>query len=105
MGRFQRFNIFSKLKTNFFAFPLLGFVNDNVPRATNGVGMGCWQTAMCGSHLCWSTREESAAPRIDQMIKDGVPEAAMFRIAGDQDKPGHYPEDFWWAELLRFKNS
>ena len=77
------------------------FVNNNIPRSVNGVGLGCWYSATCGNHTCWSTRQESVAPRIDQMIKDGVPEAAMFRLAGDQ----RYPEDFWWPELLRFRNS
>lgn len=83
------------------------FVNDKVPRHSNGVGTGCWPTATCGTnHSCWTTTEPSVIPRIERMIQDDVPEIAMFRLYGDQSErtppDQRWPQDFWWEGLKRF---
>eukprot|EP00658_Telonema_sp_P-2_P049344 TRINITY_DN3751_c0_g1_i1.p1 TRINITY_DN3751_c0_g1~~TRINITY_DN3751_c0_g1_i1.p1 ORF type:complete len:350 (-),score=73.31 TRINITY_DN3751_c0_g1_i1:406-1455(-) len=82
------------------------FVTSDVPRVANGVGLGSWPTAACGSHPCWTTTAASVAPRISRMIQDGVPELAMFRLYGDQSRgtppDQRWPEDFWWPALRAF---
>ena len=108
MQTYNADSFFLWLHGGLYGSDYFNFVKNGVPRSTNGIGLGCWPTATCGNHTCWSTRPESVAPRIDQMIKDGVPEAALFRLAGDEEKlppNSRYPEDFWWAELLRFRRS
>jgi len=76
------------------------FVNAQVPRAANGVGLGCWP-AMCGDHLCWSAGEASVAPRMQRIAADGVPEVALFRLAG-ANTAQPWPAPFWWPALAAF---
>ena len=75
------------------------------PLSTVGVGIGSWPTATCGDHLCWSSKEESGAPRIHQMLKDQVPEIAMFRIYGPQEtvpQDQRWPQAWWWPLLTEY---
>eukprot|EP01065_Artemidia_motanka_P030424 TRINITY_DN36444_c0_g1_i1.p1 TRINITY_DN36444_c0_g1~~TRINITY_DN36444_c0_g1_i1.p1 ORF type:complete len:325 (+),score=125.91 TRINITY_DN36444_c0_g1_i1:65-976(+) len=82
------------------------FVNSKVPIEKCAPGIGSWPTAKCGSSPCWTTTAASVAPRMQQMIKDGVPEISLFRLYGPQGNstPGdqRWPEDFWWAPLHQY---
>eukprot|EP00041_Stephanoeca_diplocostata_P025672 m.677550 g.677550 ORF g.677550 m.677550 type:complete len:641 (-) comp22798_c1_seq1:986-2908(-) len=83
------------------------FVNDNVPRSANGIGLGSWPTATCGgTHLCWSTTAASGQPRMERIAADNVPEVALFRLYGDQNAATppdqRWPEDWWWPLLTSY---
>jgi hypothetical protein len=73
-----------------------------------GPSLGIWP-ATCGKDAagkpapCWSTKEESAAPRIDRMIADNVEEIALFRLW--RLKGSKTPPEWWWPHLDRFAAS
>lgn len=81
-------------------------INSGVPRPRAGVGLGSWPSAKCGNKTCWTTAAASVSPRLQRMADDGVPEAALFRLYGDQTgkTPGNerWPETFWWAPLKAY---
>jgi len=81
------------------------FVNDEIPRMKNAVGLGCYEME-CGDEMCWSVFEESGKPRIKRLIEDGVPEIALFRIEGNQTRPGNerLPQEWWWPLLWHYYN-
>ena len=73
-----------------------------------GPGLGIWAAA-CGKNAsgaavpCWTTLEESGAPRVDRMIADNVPEMAMFRLMWIGG--AHQPAAWWWPLLDKFATS
>lgn len=71
-------------------------------------GLGIWK-ASCGTNSsgapvpCWTTLEESGAPRVERMIADNVPEMALFRLMWIDG--AHQPADWWWPLLDKFASS
>eukprot|EP00239_Pterosperma_sp_CCMP1384_P007260 CAMPEP_0197851996 /NCGR_PEP_ID=MMETSP1438-20131217/19417_1 /TAXON_ID=1461541 /ORGANISM="Pterosperma sp., Strain CCMP1384" /LENGTH=310 /DNA_ID=CAMNT_0043465825 /DNA_START=367 /DNA_END=1299 /DNA_ORIENTATION=+ len=63
--------------------------------------MGIWTWAKCGKTPCWSTTSASGAPRMGQLVKDGVNEVALFQIT--QEKGAIFaPADWWWPLLSNY---
>ena len=66
-------------------------------------GAKCAKNASGAPQPCWSTLEESGAPRIDRMIADNVPEIALFRLMWIGG--AHQPAAWWWPVLDKFAAS
>ena len=62
--------------------------------------IGGWN-ASCGKHECWSSQPTSGPPRIARMIKDGVREAAVFRLV-TRPPSSVMPQEWWWPLLDQF---
>jgi hypothetical protein len=71
------------------------------PRSAVGIGLGCWVDS--STNGTWSVMPQSGAQRVGQVLADGIPELAMFRLVPvtGADPPA-WPEGWWWDALALY---